>query len=45
MIRSVQLHPVTALTAYVCGLGFGIATIISLVPAVVKLVRMFVQDM
>lgn len=45
MMRSVQIHPVTALTAYLFGLGFGIATIISLVPAVTKLVRMFVQDM
>jgi hypothetical protein len=45
MMRTVQLHPVTALTAHVCGLGFGIVTIVSLVPAVVKLVRMFVQDM
>lgn len=42
MMRTIQLHPVTALAAYLCGLGFGIATIVSLVPAVVKLVRMFV---
>jgi hypothetical protein len=40
MMRTVQLHPVTALAAYVCGLGFGIATIVSLVPAVLKVVRL-----
>jgi len=28
------------LAAYVCGLGFGIATIVSLVPAVLKVVRL-----
>jgi len=40
MTRSVQVHPVTALTAYLFGLGFGIASIIGLVPAVTKLARM-----
>jgi hypothetical protein len=32
-----------ALAAHLCGVGMGMATIISLVPAVVKLLRMMIE--
>lgn len=39
MIRHLQIHPGTALAAYLFGLIFGVATIASLVPAVTALLR------
>ena len=40
---SVETSVGTALAAHLCGLGFGVSTIVGAVPAVAKLLRMLIS--